>query len=54
MTLLERRTQEAEDTRAHALARWLVCMDDLPEKSTLELWRKVRQTKIPVGDGRTV
>jgi hypothetical protein len=60
LTLLERRTEEAEMTRLHALLR-----RDLDMKKprrywwTLELptiaeWRALRQTKIPVGDGRWI
>lgn len=60
LTLLERRTEEAEWTRLHALLRrelderkprrvtWAL------ERPTIAEWRRLRQTRIPVGDGRWV
>jgi len=60
LTLLARRTEEAEMTRLHALLR-----RDLDQKKprrytwalelpTIAQWRALRQTKIPVGDGRWI
>lgn len=62
MTLLERRTQEAEATRIRALACGLIRRDEdppsdryeWPEEFDAAQWRKVRETRIPVGDGRWV
>lgn len=59
MTLLERRTQEAEETRMRALLRLDLAKHRPHYRWTLELptmlqWKKLRETKIPVGDGREV
>lgn len=60
MTLLERRTKEAEETRWRGLLRR--DMDEEQRKPrlawalvpTMEQWRQLRKSRIPVGDGRFV
>ena len=62
MTLLERRTMEAEETRERAQVVGLLRRDEhppadryeWPDVLPAEAWRRVRETKIPVGDGRMV
>lgn len=60
MTLLERRTKEAEETQAKALVVGVLRLDEdapgdryseIPTVSRMAAVKKMRLTKIPFGDG---